>query len=135
MPAAVYDNNFQSGFILLYSVIILGAVALALVLVLTMTGIWSIRNSADDKNSAQARKAADSCVELALQNMHDNTGFTGSGNSSVNGAPCSYIVISGGGNLRIINATGTVGSLLRKVSVSTSGFSPSIQISSWQEMQ
>jgi hypothetical protein len=134
MVVEVLGKNSQKGFITLYSVIILGSIGVALVAVLAMSSIFSIQNSGDDFNSAQARKAVDSCVEVALQVMSANNSFTGSGNSSIGGATCTYLVTNTGGNNRTINATGTLGSLIRKVTVSTNAFSPKINISNWLEI-
>ncbi len=133
MVRVLYDKSY-TGFVTLYSVIILGSIGLVLVAALAATSIWVIRTSGDDKNSAQARKAADSCVELALQAMHDSNSFTGSGNASVGGATCTYVVTNTGGNNRTVGATGTVGALVRRVSVTTTAFTPSLTVSSWQEV-
>ncbi len=134
MVAVRCDNQNRAGFVTLYSVIILGSIGLALVAVLATSSIWTIRSSGDDKNSAQARKAADSCIELALQAMHDDNNFNGNGNGSIGGATCTYTVTNTGGNNRTVTATGTAGTVVRRVSVSTSAFTPSLTRSSWQEV-
>ncbi len=135
MAAVHYaKKNSNMGFVTLYSVIILGSVGLALVAALAMSGIWAIRTSGNDRDSAQARKAADSCVELALQTIWDNNSFSGNGSSTLGGSICTFSVTNTGGDSRIINATGTVGSLLRKIFVSVDALSPAINVSDWQEV-
>lgn len=134
MVAVLCDNHTRSGFVTLYSVIILGSIGLALVAALAMSSMWTIRTSGNDKDSAQARKLADSCTELALQAIRNNTNFTGSGNSSLGNGTCTYVVTNTGGNNRTITATGTVGNIIRRISASVDSFSPVINVASWQEV-
>lgn len=128
------SSNLQQGFVTLMSVIIVGSIGLVLAGLLYTSSIWVIKTSGDDANSAQARKAADACVEIALQSIHDNNSFTGNGTSTLASATCTYLVTNLGGNNRSINATGTISSIFRKNSVSINALSPSINVSNWQEV-
>jgi hypothetical protein len=127
-------NKSQKGFVTLMSVIIAGSIGLVLAGLLYMTSIWSIKNSGDDNFSAQSRKDLDACIEIALQTIHDTISFAGSGNLSLGGGNCTYLVTNTGGSTRTINATGTASSIYRKASISITAVSPKINIFSWQEV-
>jgi hypothetical protein len=133
MRPLAFANN-QKGFVTLMSVIIIGSVGLVLAALLYMSSIWAIKTSGDDAFSVQARKAADACVETALQKIHDSTSFSGSDNIVLGSGSCSYLVTNTGGTNRTISATGTASSLYRKDSVSITAVSPKIIVSSWQEV-
>lgn len=126
-------NSTQKGFATLLVIIILGSIITALVLYITTTGLWSIMGSVNDKNSVQADQIASACAEVAMEAMRENNSFTGSGSQTIGANTCNYTVTSGGGNNRIIQVTGIVGNITRKLLITTSEFNP-IVVSSWQNV-
>ena len=122
----------QKGFGTLYIVIIVGSIVLSLSLWLSTGSFWSIQNGINLKNSQQTRSLVEACAEIALEVMRENNSYTGSNNVSIGTNSCNYTVTNPGGNNRMISITGSVGSVARKLQVTTSSFNP-IVVSSWQE--
>ncbi len=124
----------QRGYVALMAVLIIGAASLAISLALLTTGADSQRSTLVMQQSGQARGLASSCAEEALQQIHDNTSFTGTNALSFGQGSCSYTVTNTGGTTRTIDATGTVNSVVRKVKVYVTISASSISITSWQEV-
>jgi hypothetical protein len=127
--------TYQSqGYIALMAVLIVGAASLAIGLALLTMGADSQRSTLVTQQSAQARSLATACAEEALQEIHDDTTFTGTGNLNLGQGTCSYTVTNTGGSNRTITSSGVVGEVTRKLEIyATIGVS-SISIISWQEI-
>lgn len=123
----------KKGFSTLLVVVILGSIALGLILLIGTTSFWSVTGSIADKNSMQADQIANACAELALEVMRENNGFTGNASSVISNSSCDYTVANSGGNNRIIQVTGTVGSITRKIKIITDSFNP-INVLSWENV-
>ncbi len=125
----------STGFITLISVLVVGAVGIAITLSVIVLGLGSSRTSFALEQSNQAKALTNACVEEALQQIKDSTSFTSTGTSLTLGqGTCTYTVTNDGGQNRTITATGTVGTTIRKVKVVISQISPSITVTSWQEL-
>lgn len=124
------DNK---GYILLLSVLVVGAVGVAIATSLLLLGLGSSRNSLSLEQSDQAKAVANACAEEALQQIRDNASFSGSNNLTLGQGTCLYSVTNLGGNNRQVVVSGTVGILIRKLTISVTAISPSIIIGSWQE--
>jgi len=121
------------GFVTLMSVLILGAVGIAVVVSLIQLGLGSSRNSFAAEQSLYARGLADACTALALDHIRTNPGYVGTLNPLVGTGDCTYTVTDTGGATRSIAAEGTVGTMTRRVHVVVSAVSP-VSVSSWQEV-
>lgn len=124
----------SSGYIILYSVLILGSVAVATVVSLSYFLITESRNTSLYTQSLQARFLADSCAEIGLLTVRNNLNFSGSNTLVLAPGTCTYTVVNSGANLREVQATGTVGETVRKVKIIVSQINPQIQPASWQEV-
>jgi hypothetical protein len=124
----------QSGYIALISILVIGAISTAVALVLLATGADAQRGSLATQRSIQARSLANTCAEEALQRIHDNTGYTGTGNINLGTGSCSYTVTNTGGTSRSVAASGTVNNVVRRVQVYVTINASSISITSWQEV-
>lgn len=122
------------GYITLLSVLVVGAVGVSLTVSLLLLGLGSSRTSFAVEQSNQAKGLANACAEEALERIREATSFTGSGNLSLGSGSCTYSVTNQGGQNRTVTTTGTVGTLVRKVSILVSAITPAILISSWQEV-
>ncbi len=127
-------KNQQSGYIALISILVIGAISTAVALVLLATGADAQRSSLAVQRSIQARSLANACAEEALQRIHDNTGYTGTGGLTLGNGTCSYTVTNTGGTARSVAASGTVNSVVRRVQVYVTINASSISITSWQEV-
>lgn len=124
----------QKGYVALLAILIMGAASLAVSLALLMTGTDAQRATLVTQQSAQARNLAAACAEEALQQIHDNTAFTGNNLLNHGQGTCSYTVTSTGSATRVIDTSGTVGSVIRKIKVYVTITSSSISVTSWQEV-
>ena len=125
---------FQRGYIALITVLVIGTVGIAIVTSLILMGLGSSRISFSLEQSDQAKALANACAEEALQQIRDSTPFTGTRNLTLGHGSCSYTVIPGENQNRTITSTGTVGTIIRKIRVTIDNITPSINITSWQEV-
>ena len=134
LQAKVWYNQQHKGFITLISVLVVGAVGVAITTSLILLGLGSSRTSFAIEQSNQAKGIANACAEEALQQIRDSTPFTGSGNLTLGQGICAYTVTNQGGQNRTITSSGTVGAIIRKVKIIIDKINPTIQIISWQEV-
>lgn len=122
------------GYITLISILVVGAVGVAITTSLLLLGLGSSRTSFALEQSNQAKALANACAEEALQQIRDSTPFTGTGNLTLGQGTCMYTVTSQGGQNRTITASGTVGTIVRKVEIIITKINPAITVSTWQEV-
>jgi len=124
----------KSGFVILLTVLIIGAVGLSVATTFLLLGVDSSRTSLDYLRGKQARYLADTCAEEGLQKIWESSSYSGTGTVSVGAGSCTYTVIDLGGSNRQINATGTVNTTIRRVKILIGQLNPQISVSSWQEV-
>jgi len=124
----------QSGYIALLAVLIIGAAATAISLVLLSIGADRQRSMLITQQSKQARVLATACAQEALQQIHDNIAYSGTGSLVIGQGNCSYSVTVTAGTTRTITTSGTVGSVVRKALVYVTISTSAISVSSWQEI-
>ena len=131
-------NNIKflknKGYIALITVLILGAVSLAIAVSLLLLGTGSALTSYTQEQSAQARSLADACSFEALNRIAMDNNFAGTRNLSLGYGTCSFTVTNLGGANRQINATGTVGIIVRKNKITTNALTPQVTVNYWQEV-
>lgn len=125
---------YNKGYSLLLAVLIIGAIAVAITVSLLLLGIDSSETSFSLEQSKKARGLANACAESALQEIRNSTPFTGSDTINFSDGSCSYTVTNDGGSNRSIESSGTVGDVVKKISVSIDQINPDINIVSWQEV-
>lgn len=121
------------GFVTLISVLIMGAVGVAIMSALILQGLGSSRTSFASQQSLQARGLADACGEIALGTIRSNTSYTGTTNLTIGSGTCTFTVTNTGGSTRNISAAGTVATIVRHISISVATVSP-VTAASWQEV-
>lgn len=124
----------KSGYITLLSVLVVGAVGVAATLSIILSGLGSSRTSFTYEQMNQAKALANTCAENALEQIRISTPFTGNGALSLGQGSCTFSVSSQGGQARAIDATGTVGTVVRRVRIVITAIHPLINISTWQEV-
>lgn len=124
----------ERGYVALIAVLVIGAVSTAIGVGLLTMGVDSQKSSLVAGEAVQARIAASTCVEEALQVLHDNLLYTGTGNETVGLGSCSYTVTNPGGYTRNISTSGTVGGVTQRVSATVT-LGSTITVTSWQEVQ
>ena len=122
------------GYIALIAVLIVGAATTAIALTLLMTGVDAQRSGLVEQQTIQARQMANACAEEALQVIHDNTSYTGTGNLTVGANTCSYTVTSTGASTRTITTSATINNVVRRITIYATIGASSISVTSWQEV-
>ncbi len=128
------DKNYQKGYIALITVLVIGAVGVAITISILLLGLGSSRTSFSLEQSNQAKALANACSEEALQQIHDSVPFEGTGNLTLGQGTCTYTVTKFTGHNRTITAAGTVATTTRRVSITLDKITPNINITSWQEV-
>ena len=134
MIKSVLGNEEKGGYITLISVIIVSAVILSIVLFMLTSGIEATKNSSVYTNSFRTKFLADACAEEALQQIRDNTNFSGTNVIMLGGGSCSYSVTNTGVSTRTIKATSTISNEVKKVRILLGALNPKIVISTWSEV-
>ena len=124
----------HKGFITLVTVLVVGVVGLSIATSVILLGVGISKTGIAVQQSHQARALASACGEEALQEIRNATDFSGSGSLSLGQGSCLYTVTAGSGESRTATASGTVGTVVRKVSIRITQINPTITISSWQEV-
>lgn len=123
----------NKGYIALITVLVVGAIGVAISTSLLLLGLGSSRSSFALEQSNQAKALANACSEEALQQIRDSTPFTGTGNLTLGQGTCTYTVVNDGAQNRTVSASGTVGTVVRKVKITIDKINPGINVTSWQE--
>ena len=127
-------NNLTKGYIALLSVVVLGIVGTSIMLSVILSGIGSLKTNIVLEQSSQAKSVSTSCGEEALQKILE-TGTTSSiGSLAIASGTCSYSITNTGGAAITIQATGVVSSVTSKIRVIIATTTPSIVLSSWEEV-
>ena len=124
----------KKGYIALITVLITGAIGVAIATSLLLLGLGSSRTSFALEQSNQAKALANACSEEALQQIRDSTPFTGTGSLTLGQGTCGYTVVNDGGENRTVTASGTVGTVVRKIKIIVNTINPAINLTSWQEV-
>jgi hypothetical protein len=127
-------HKIHEGYIALLSVIVLGVVGASIMLSVVLSGIGALKTDLALQQGSQARTVASSCGEEALQKILETGTTTSSGNLAIASGTCLYTITSQSGSNITINATGLVGTITSKVKIVIATTSPSIVLSSWQEV-
>ena len=134
LQARLWYTENRDGYATLMSVLVVGAIGIAITTSLLLLGIGSLRTSFSEDQSGQARAFANACAEEGLRQIRHTAAFTGTGNLSLGQGTCSYTVTSQGGENRTVTASGLVGTVTRKVKAIINAINPSLQTVSWQEV-
>lgn len=128
------SRNLRRGYIALLSVIVIGAIGAAIMVSVMLSGVNASKTDIALQQSGNAKVAASSCGEEALQKILETGTTSSNGNLSMGSSTCSYTIISQNGQNITINATGITGTITSKVKIVIATTSPSILLSSWQEV-
>lgn len=126
--------NIKRGYIVLMSVLIFGAVSLAIIISIIMLGMSSSRTSFAFNQSVQSEVLATACLEEAMQEIVDTSILNSSSTLSFDLGNCSYETTSQDGQNIMIQSTGFSGTIVKKIKVLISTTTPVITTSFWQEV-
>lgn len=126
----------SKGYVLLFSVIVVGAIAALVASSFLIMGLDYGYTSSLYVAEKQARVLADTCAEIALEKLKESVTYAG--NETITFPAGEYCIISpvggSGTSNRTVQAQGFDNNLVRKVKVEVSSTSPQMTVSSWQEV-
>ena len=122
------------GYIALLSVIVVGAIGTAILLSVMLSGVSTSKTDFAVQQSGSAKVLASSCGEEALQKLLETGTTSASATVSIGSGTCSYTITSQNGQNITINATALIGTVTSKVKIVVATTTPSIILSSWQEV-
>jgi hypothetical protein len=124
----------KDGYVALISVLVVGAVATSIATSLLLFGVGAAKSGTAQEQSSRAQAFATACMEEALEQIHDASAFTGSATLLWPEGSCTYTVTNLGGANRMVIASSTVGSAVRRSQATINKINPAIGIASWQEV-
>lgn len=128
--------RIRGGYIFLFSIIMMGAIALAALGSLLLIGLGSLQIGATVEQSEQARSLAQTCAEHALRSLWKNTLYDGDEQILHEEGECDILQVGGGGNEdRSVCTEGRVGQTVRRYEILLKRILPSIQVYSWREVE
>lgn len=122
------------GYVALLSVIAIGVIGTAIMLSVMLQGINITKTNIAVEKAGQARVLASSCGEEALQKILETGTTSSSGNLTVASGTCSYTISATTSQMLIVLSTGLVDTIVSKIKIIVSTTTPSIVLSSWQEV-
>ena len=125
----------RSGFVLLITVLIVGAIGTAILSSLLLLGISANKVSLSVQESAQALASAQACAEYALLQLRESPTYTGNESLPIDGHTCDIRTINGIGNTnRSICVEGRAGDSYRRLEIVVDRILPVTKVFSWQEV-
>lgn len=125
---------FHSGYVTLLGILLLGALGVTIATSMLILGVGNGKTGLVAQQAKQANALAHACAEEALQEIRNLTDYTGTDTLSLGQGSCTYTVTNTGAETRMVTASGTVGTVVRRVQVGLNGLFPQIVITSWQEV-
>lgn len=124
------------GYIALVTVLIIGAVGIAIAISAILSGIGSSRTNLTVEENREALALADACAEHALIELKVSFDYSGDETLNFDKGNCEILAIEGSGNEnRVIKTTGSVGNVIRKNQLAIQEINPDLIITSWQEVK
>ncbi len=125
----------RSGYILLITILIIGAIASAILSSMLLLGISSTQVSFSVQQSQQALAAAQACAEYALLKLRQDPTYAGNEFRTLGIDQCEVLTVGGiGNNNRSLCTEGTSGDAIRRLEIAVSQILPQTQVYSWQEV-
>jgi len=139
MAQQVYDNHNQEGFIVLTATLVVMAVGVAIAVTTLLLSINSSQTSVVREREAEARALANACAEYGINQVRLNTSYDYSSDSNLpitlGAGTCTVNNVTGSGDTgRGVDASGTVGTAVRRVSVTGLDVSGAPTITRWEEV-
>lgn len=129
------SDSHKKGYITLLSVIILTSMASLIVAGGLLTNIDKIDIVNSVEGSKIAKLSAESCAEIAINNLKSNLNYTGNENISFENSDCSIGTISGSGNQdRSFEVSGTYLNTIKRFLIQIENINPTTDITSWREI-
>lgn len=125
----------RSGYILLISILVIGAICSAILSSLLLLGTNASRVGHSIAETAEALSLAQSCADYGLLQLRTSLGYAGNEMLTFTHGTCELLTIGGTENdNRILCTEGQVGDSIRRLEIVVKHVVPQTKISSWQEV-
>jgi len=125
----------RSGYIFLLSVLVVGAISLAVTTSALLLSTSAARTGLSLKHSSESLALAQACAEHAVLELRSNSSYGGSELLSIGNGTCEILTVGGTGNEnRTICAEGIRGDTARRIEILITRLLPKVAITSWQEV-
>jgi len=129
------SSQRQKGYILLLSLLVVGAIGISISIGILLVGVGSSQNGIVIEQGLQARMLSHTCAEYALDELRKDDSYSGNETLSFTEGDCEVRPVLGTGNTnRTVQTIGTTGQANGRVEVEISVVSPEVTISSWKEV-
>lgn len=129
------SQTTRNGYILLITILVIGAVASAILSSLMLLGISANQVSFSVLQANQSLANAQACAEYGLKKLRESPSYAGNEFLTVGTDQCEILTIGGiGNNNRVLCAEGRVGDSIRRLEVVINQVLPQTKIYSWQEV-
>lgn len=122
----------EQGYIVITSTLVVFAIGMMTALFLLQVASNEVHNTRTVEQSNLAKAFANACAELAIQRMITSPTFTGTSTQQMSGGSCDYTLTRPTSSTAVIDASGTVSTIKRKVQVNMNTSLSSI--TKWQEV-
>lgn len=125
----------RPGFILLITILIIGALAAAILSSLLLLGISANQVSLSIQQSEEALSLADACAEYALLKLRESPSYAGNESLDLGPNRCEILPVGGiGNNNRSVCTEGVSGESIRRLEIAVEQILPQTTLYSWQEV-
>ena len=116
-------------------VLVIGAVGATVVVGYMLLSVGSLKTGLVEQQAARARHLADACAEEGVWQVSLDLTYAGGDTLSFTDGSCQIIDVTGSGNTnRVVQASGTVGTAVRRVEVDIATVQPAVVLNDWQEV-
>lgn len=135
-PSSLFTvRSSRQGYILLITILIIGAIASAILSSLLLLGISANHVSLSVLQANQSLSIAQGCAEYGLLKLRQSPAYAGNEFVTVGANACEILPIGGiGNNNRVLCVEGKVGDAVRRLEIAVSQVLPQTKIFSWQEV-
>ncbi len=128
------EGKSQDGFVALVSTIIISAVTLLLIAGAFTISVIEIEKSDARFGSETARAWVNFCAEEALQEIRDNSEYTGSEEFEEEADYGCFFIVSGDFPQKIVQSMGFYSDYTKRIEIKVSDYNPLLVIDSWEEV-
>ncbi len=133
--SSLFIVHSSQGYVLLITIVVIGAIASAILASILMLGISANHVSLSIQQSTQAFSAAQACAEYGLLKLRQSPSYAGGENITIGANACEILTIGGiGNNNRMLCVEGQVGDAIRRLEIVVNQILPQTKIYSWQEV-
>ena len=125
----------RPGLVALTAIMIVTALVFVIGVAMLSRSLGESRLALDSQESERARQLANACAEHALASLLASNTYAGNETLNLTGYSCYIGVPGGSGNTnRTVTANSTVSNYTRRVQLTITQLTPTLTISSWQEV-